>query len=218
MGARPWDSQTFGCLTPTKGIPIPLKAVGVWHLNVFEDLSEREWQIFTECAGVWFAHSVWYNYITCKAIFYWSSFGGAASRAMILYQHDKVHCPCSCTSLSKADCDGLKLLYADSTMSALHGVCSLKHSNSPKQKIQFFGSAERSQSNLEEQVDLREGRYQGDGTHCRTWDEEWLSVPLSPTPTPQQHWALAALLHPAQEAPPRDAMGTSSQPPRLSMS
>lgn len=86
---------------------------------------------------------------------------------MILYQHDKVNCPCSCTSLSKADCDGLKLLYADGTMSALHGVCSLKHSNSPKQKIQFFGSAERFQSNLEEQMDLREGRYQGDGAHCR---------------------------------------------------
>jgi len=81
VGARLWDSQAFGCLTPTKGIPIPLKAVGVWHLNVFEDLNEWEWQIFTEPTEVWFAHSVRYNYITCKVICYWSSLVGAASRA-----------------------------------------------------------------------------------------------------------------------------------------
>lgn len=80
-GARLWGLQEFGCLTPTKGILIPLKAKVGGHLNVFEDLSEWERQIFTESAEVWFAYSVWYNYTTYKVIFYWSSFGGADPRA-----------------------------------------------------------------------------------------------------------------------------------------
>lgn len=45
---------------------------------------------------------------------------------MTLYQNDNVKCPCSCSSfLSKADGDSLKPLFADSTMSALLGLCVL---------------------------------------------------------------------------------------------
>lgn len=68
---------------------------------------------------------------------------------MILYQHDKFNCPCRWPSfLSKADCDGLKPLYADSTLSALCGVCRLDHSSFPKQKIQLLSRAGRCQYNL----------------------------------------------------------------------
>lgn len=76
---------------------------------------------------------------------------------MIVYQHDKFNCPCSRPSfLSKADCDGLKPLFADSTLSALHGVCRLSHGSFPERKI-LLSHAGRSQCHLQEQMHLREG-------------------------------------------------------------
>lgn len=127
---------------------------------------------------------------------------------MILYQHDKVNCLCSWPSSPKPDCDGLKPLCADSTTSGLRGVCKLNHSSSHKQ---FFSSAERSQSNSEEQMYLREGAMRGTAGHERS------NGCTTPSPWLPHHWSAESQLPPAREAPRRGATRVSSQPPWLGM-
>lgn len=91
---------------------------------------------------------------------------------MILYQHDKFNCPCSWPSLlSKADCDGLKPLFADSTLSALYGVCRL---NQNTKYTKYSSSVRQEDLNVACRSRWIWGKVLG---HCKTRAEQWLCAP-----------------------------------------